>query len=59
VEVIRLKRESLIQVPKTQSAFHPFAQRIGFYHGDVHQQSRLFVRPNQRPLAIQRLVSAS
>ena len=42
VKTIRRKRESPIRVPKTQSAFHPHAQRNAFRRRDARQQSRSF-----------------
>ena len=39
--------ESQIQVPETQSAFHPRAQRNAFRRRDVRLQSRSFARWNQ------------
>jgi hypothetical protein len=46
IETIRRKRESLIVAPRTQSAFHPLAQRNAFRRRDVRQQSRSF-RPQE------------
>jgi hypothetical protein len=41
-------RESLIQVPQTQSAFHPRAQRNASHHRGGRQQSRSFASKNRR-----------
>jgi hypothetical protein len=47
VKPIRRKRRLQIQVPETQSAFHPNAQRNAFRRRDVRQQSRSFARWDQ------------
>jgi len=43
-KLIRRKRESLIQVPQTQSAFHQHAQRNALRRRDARLQRRLFAR---------------
>jgi hypothetical protein len=48
VKPIRRKRRLQIQVPETQSAFHPNAQRNAFRRRDVRQQSRSFAAENPR-----------
>ena len=45
--VVAIAPESLIQVPETQSASRPHAQRSVFRHHDARQQSRSFARRNQ------------
>jgi hypothetical protein len=42
--------ESPIQVPQTQSAFHPHAQRNAFRRRGARLQSRSFARWNQSPI---------
>jgi hypothetical protein len=41
------KRESPIQVPQKQSAFHPRAQQNGLRRRDVRQRSRLVIHFDQ------------
>jgi len=43
-KLIRRKRESLIQVPQTPSAFHQHAQRNALRRRDARLQRRLFAR---------------
>ena len=45
VNTICHKHEPQIQVPQTQSAFHPHAQRTSFRRRDAHQQSRSYPYP--------------
>jgi hypothetical protein len=44
----RCKRESLIPIPESQSAFHPHVQRNAFRRGGVHQQSKSFALRNPK-----------
>jgi hypothetical protein len=41
------RHESQVQVPETQSIFHPRAQRNAFRRRDARQQSRSVARENQ------------